>query len=246
MPSIGHLVAIAFVELLALILGVGSIFHIGGLCPGVATEALEAASLTSFTTVLPLHILHMIGSAIILIASFCSIHYLFSLNGEDPPDHGGDPPPDDGGGGGGGGGCPILSVYDGNQYISEGLLNIHASEDFIRWHRVHAMPESVGKRYLLRLTEHPQTISHIDQVRLFARLQDGRMIELPLTSAVHSAHGNVKQKLLISDDVRVDTLGAEHNNGVSEFIDLKFVAPPRLEIVECFFIIEGYNAISKV
>lgn len=77
-PSIGHLVAIAFVELLALFLGVGSILHIGGLAPGVATAALEAAALTSFTTVLPLHVLHMIGSAIILMLSFCSILYLLS------------------------------------------------------------------------------------------------------------------------------------------------------------------------
>ncbi|MDO8123969.1 MAG: hypothetical protein Q6364_06285, partial [Candidatus Hermodarchaeota archaeon] len=44
MPSIGHLVAIAFVQLLALILGVGSILHIGGLAPGVATAALETAA----------------------------------------------------------------------------------------------------------------------------------------------------------------------------------------------------------
>lgn len=82
-------------------------------------------------------------------------------------------------------------------------------------------------------------------MRLFARVQDGRILELPLVSAVHSARGDVLRELLSSDDVRVDTLGANHTNGKSESIDLQFVAPPGLEIVEYFFVIEGYNPIGK-
>lgn len=157
-----------------------------------------------------------------------------------PPPHGGDPPP------GGGGGCPILFVFDGNSYVSEGLLDIHASDDVIKWHWLSTTPESVNHRFMFRLIEHPQTISHIDNVRLFAILQDGRMLELPMLSAVHSANGNVRCQLLISDDIRTNTLGADHNNGNSEYIDLQFVAPPGHEIVEFFFVLEGYNAIIKI
>ncbi len=154
--------------------------------------------------------------------------------GDDPPR----PPP-------GGGGCPILSVNDGNNYISEGLLDIHAADDVFLGHYLKTTPERIDNCYLLRLTEHPQTISHIDQVQLVAVLSNGQLHKMSLVSAVHSAHGNVKQLLLLEDDIRVDALGADHNNGVSEVIDLQFVAPSGLDIVGFFFFIEGNNAISK-
>jgi hypothetical protein len=163
---------------------------------------------------------------------------LYSQTEGEPPPGGGSPP-------GGGGGCPILSVYDGDQYVSEGLLDIHASEDIVRRHWLTTTPEPVGHRYKLRLTEHPLTISHIDSVQLIAVLQGGRLLRLPLISAVHSVHGSVLRELLTSDDVRVDTLGANHNNGNSEYIDLQFAAPQGLRIVGYCFAIEGYNAISK-
>jgi len=57
---------------------------------------------------------------------------------------------------------------------------------------------------------------------------------------------NVRWKLLWSDDVRVDMLGADHNNGTSEWIDLKFWAPRFLEIEEFTFIIEGHNPYPKL
>jgi hypothetical protein len=236
MPSIAHLVAIVFVQLLAICAGFIHILVIGGMAPAIATEtlfALEAAASSSFLFVLPLLVLHIIGSIIIMLLSFCSLLYLMALGG------GGDDPPS-------GGGCPILLVRNGNEFVSEGLLNIHAYEDFVRYHRIHNTPEPIGKRFLLRLVEHPQTISHIDQVRLLGRDTCGRIHELPLVSAVHSEDCDVKAELKSSDDVRVDTLGANHNGGVSEFIDLEFTAPPGLEIVELFFVIEGYNAITKV
>jgi hypothetical protein len=148
---------------------------------------------------------------------------------------------------GGGGGCPILSVYDGEDYVNEGLLDIHNPEglDVTAERILSTRPERVGGRYLLRLTEHPQTISHIDQVKLLARLRDGTTVQLSLLSAIHSTEGQVKWELHRSDDNRVDVLGADHNNGASEYIDLEFVAPRGLDIIDYIFIIEGNNVIPK-
>lgn len=149
--------------------------------------------------------------------------------------------------GGGGGGCPILSVYDGENYENEGLLDIHNPEglDVTAERILSTRPERVDRRYLLRLTEHQQTISHIDQVKLLARLGDGTTVQLSLLSAIHSTKGQVKGELLRSDDIRVDVLGADHNNGTSEYIDFEFVAPMGLDIIDYIFIIEGNNVIWK-
>ena len=143
--------------------------------------------------------------------------------------------------------CPILSVYDGVEYVEEGLLDIHNPDciDEVASHVLTVTPEAVEHRYLMRLTEHPQTHSYIDQVQLFATLKTGTEIRLPLISAIHSTDGNVRLKLLFSDDIRTDILGADHNNGTSEYIDLKFWAPRRLQIEEFTFIIEGYNPLFK-
>jgi len=92
---------------------------------------------------------------------------------------------------GGGGGCPILSVYDGEHYIEEGLLDIHAYEDVITNHILTTTPQSVDGKYLLRLKEHNKTISHIDQVRLLATLKNGKKVLLPLLSATHSTNGDI-------------------------------------------------------
>jgi len=80
---------------------------------------------------------------------------------------------------------------------------------------------------------------------LYAGLKNGSRVELPLIYAWHSEHGNVLQQLLYSDDWRTDTLGAYFNNGESQYIDLKFEAPPNLEITELMFQIEGYNPLVK-
>ncbi len=104
------------------------------------------------------------------------------------------------------------------------------------------IPQRVNGMYLLRLTEHPQTQSHIDEVKLSAILGDGTMIELPLTHAWHSEDGNVLPWLLFSDDLKTETLGADHNDGVSQSVDLEFAAlSPILEIVGFRFQIEGCN-----
>ncbi|MEM3874873.1 MAG: hypothetical protein QXU45_07065 [Candidatus Bathyarchaeia archaeon] len=152
-------------------------------------------------------------------------------------------------GGGGGGGCPILSVFDGDDYVTEGLLDIHNPNgtDMIAFHTLHTKPKPVHRALLLRLTEHPQTHSYIDQVKLYAELEDGRLIELKLLSATHSEYGNVLPQLLFSDDWKTDTLGADLNNGVSQSIDLRFAMPtPNIKITGFVFQIEGNNMIAKM
>jgi hypothetical protein len=114
--------------------------------------------------------------------------------------------------------------------------------DLTTFHTLSTTPKSIHHTFSLRLTEHPYTHSYIDQVKLYAELEDGRMIELPLISAIHSEDGNVLPQLLFSDDWRTDTLGAIHNNGTSQSIDLKFIAPPPiLKIKDFVFQIEGFN-----
>jgi hypothetical protein len=152
------------------------------------------------------------------------------------------------GGGGGGGGCPILSVFDGTEFVTEGLLDIHNTDgiDITSFHTLCTEPKPVHKALLLQLTEHPQTHSFIDQVKLYAELEDGRMIELQLISAVHSEDGNVLPQLRFSDDWKTDTIGANLNNGTSQSIDLKFLAPPpNLKVTGFVFQIEGNNMIIK-
>lgn len=149
---------------------------------------------------------------------------------------------------GGGGGCPILYVYNGTEYVSEGLLDIHNPDgtDIVANHTLITTPKRVRTKYLVRLTEHPQTISHIDQVRLFAILQDKTTIPLPLVSAIHSEHGSVLLQLLFSDDLKTDTLGANWNNGTSQSIELKFLAlPPNIRALGFVFQIEGNNPLIK-
>lgn len=101
---------------------------------------------------------------------------------------------------------------------------------------------------ILRLTEHEQTHSNIDQVILIAVLENGRRIALPLVYANHSSLGNVWTHLKFSDDRKTSIIGAYLNNGISESINLKFSA--RLirrfqNIVKFVFIIEGNNPIIK-
>ncbi len=144
-------------------------------------------------------------------------------------------------------GCPILSVFNGTDYVVEGLLDIHNPEgiDVEAIQVVSAKPGAVNHRYLLRLTEFHKTISHIDQVKLFGRLHNGQLVPLHLISAVHSTLGQVRNWLWFSDDRRVDVYGADHIEGGSEFIDLKFIAPAHTNFVEFIFFIEGNNRLIK-
>lgn len=147
-----------------------------------------------------------------------------------------------------GGGCPFLQVWDGSDYIDEGLLDIHNAEDVdvIYEHTLTTVPESVNGTYAFRLIEHPKTISDIDQVQLRAILEDGTVKELPLKTAWHSEDGNVRNLLLKSDDRRVEEKGADHNGGTSQSIDLTFKAlRPGTNVIAFIFTIEGYNMICK-
>lgn len=150
-------------------------------------------------------------------------------------------------GGGGGGGCPILSVYNGSEFIEEGLLDIHNPDgiDVVTTHELVTEPKFVKKRCFLRLTEHPITFSHIDKVELYGRLSNGLLVPLSLKSAFHSSLGNVLPELKFSDDNRVDVLGAIHNNGTSEFIDIEFKSIYNDIFSGFMFIIEGHNPIVK-
>lgn len=138
-----------------------------------------------------------------------------------------------------GGACPILYVFNGEEYVSEGLLDIHNPEgtDVIVNHTLIVPPAVVNGTYLLRLVEHEKH-SYIDQVKLYVVLKNGSNIELPLIYANHSEYGNVLPQLLFSDDWRVDTL---INNEKSQYIDLKFAAVLNVKVTKFVFVIEGYN-----
>jgi hypothetical protein len=154
--------------------------------------------------------------------------------------------PSDGGGGGGGGG---LYIYNGSEYISEGLLDIHDPEgiDVINKHTLVTSPMMEQATYSFRLVEHPATVSHIDQVKLYAILPDKTSKELPLVWAWHSELGNVLPQLLFSDDRKTETLGAYHNKGESQSIELKFTAlQPELNAISFLFQIEGNNRFYKL
>ena len=107
------------------------------------------------------------------------------------------------------------------------------------------VPKFVDKRCFLRLTEHPITISYIDKVELYGQISDGSLVPLTLKSAFHSSLGNVLPELMFSDDNRVDVLGAIHNNGTSEFIDIQFKAQHNQIFSGFIFIIEGHNILEK-
>jgi len=149
---------------------------------------------------------------------------------------------------GGGGGCPILYVYNGADYICEGLLNIHNSEgvDVTYEHTLISMPHRVINTYLFKLIEHPQTHSYIDQVKLYAILNDKTVIQLPLIQAWHSEYGNVLPQLLFSDEWKTNTIGANLNNGTSQSITLKFLTSfPVTKVIGFIFQIEGNNPYLK-
>jgi len=148
----------------------------------------------------------------------------------------------------GGGGCPILYVYDGSQYREEGLLDIHNADglDIITSHTLLTEPEATDNYYLLRLVEHPITISNIDRVQLFGiRRGSGRLVQLTLVSAIHTTWGEVLTKLLFSDDDRIHMLGADHTGHASQSIDLKFYASANLRLEGFLFVIEGNNLLIK-
>lgn len=79
----------------------------------------------------------------------------------------------------------------------------------------------------------------MEQVKLFATLESGVIIRLPLLSAIHSEYSNVLLKLLRSDDTKTEI-------DADEAIILKFLAlPPKLKPINFIFEIEGNNPYLK-
>jgi hypothetical protein len=77
-------------------------------------------------------------------------------------------------------------------------------------------------------------------------LEDKTLVELPLVWARHSENGNVWLQLLFSDEWKTTALGADHNNGTSQSIDLRFLAlPSGFKVSGFLFVIEGNNQIEK-
>lgn len=169
----------------------------------------------------------------------CSGIWTYLVAGTIPP-----PPPDDGYIGGE---CPMLSVYDGQKYNSQGLLDIHAESDVITSRVLNVTPARILGTYEFCLTEHQQTISHINQVKLFATLTDGETIQLPLIYAIHSQWGDVYPQLFSNDNSRAVEVGADWNSGLSQSIFLGFLALPSwLHATSYTFVIQGHNRIAKL
>mgnify|MGYP001048094721 CR=1 FL=1 len=149
----------------------------------------------------------------------------------------GNPAPPSGGGGGGGGGlpCPTLFVWNGTDYVEEGLLDIHAESDITVQHPIQNTLALETGVYKLQLRELDNYTSHIDQVKLYAVDYQGEWHTCPLTYAYHNELCNVKYTLLFDDDTRVDL-------EPTEIIDLKFAQSiPYSQTAYFIFEINGYN-----
>jgi hypothetical protein len=148
-----------------------------------------------------------------------------------------------GGGSGGGEPCPTLFVWDGNDYVDYGVIDIHnpTGEDVVREVPVLAEDVSISNyKARFRLREGWEGLSYsesvVDQVKLYAVDDYGNRSLCPLIKAVHSEQGKVLSQLLLSDNVKVQML-------LLETIDLRFVVP--YQNVQSFtFIIEGCNMIK--
>jgi hypothetical protein len=143
---------------------------------------------------------------------------------------------------GGGDGCPTLFIWNGTAWVDYGVINIHnpSGEDVIR--EVQVSKDDVA------VTNHQAHImlregwpglnfseSLIDQVKLYAVDSNGNRYLCPLVKAEHSRLGNVMPQLLLSDDIKVQTL-------LLETIDLTFITPyPTSQIQGYIFTIEGCN-----
>ena len=136
----------------------------------------------------------------------------------------------------GGDPCPTLFTWNGEEYVDEGVLDIHGSSDVTVRHVVpkeNLAPEN-GK-LMLSLRELDEYTSHIDYIKLFAAYDNGLTRECHLTKAEHNKLGNVKRTLMFDDAKRVDLYPSQE-------IDVQFAAPPNFNEVDFFiFEINGVN-----
>ena len=139
---------------------------------------------------------------------------------------------DGNGGGGGVGGCPTLFSWNGNEYVEEEVLNIHAQSDIT----VYYEPEYLGPTGIiakLSLRELDQDTSHIDYVNLWVIDSEGNWHDCDLIIAKHSKLGLVTIELYLDDEIRVDL-------APSDVGDL-FFRIPEIDIDHFIFEINGYN-----
>ena len=106
--------------------------------------------------------------------------------------------------GGGGGECPTLFVWNGTDYLSEGVLAIHAESDITIQHSIQNTLALKNGVYRLELRELDNYTSHLDQVKLYAVDDQGEWHLSPLLYADHSELGWVTWKLRFDDENRVD------------------------------------------
>jgi hypothetical protein len=138
--------------------------------------------------------------------------------------------------------CPYLFAWNGSNYLSYGIIDIHNSsgQDVTREVPITKKDVSITNhkaRFMLvegwvglNFSE-----SVIDQVKLYAIDAYGRRLLCPLINATHSTQGNVLLPLLFSDNWKTQML-------LLETIDLTFLMPyPQSWIQNYTFAIEGCN-----
>ena len=143
--------------------------------------------------------------------------------------------------GGGSGECPNLLVWNGKEFIDEGVLPIHNEEgnDMILYHDLDTTPGIIRKHFVnLKLAEigegYEFSQSFINQVKLFALNTKGEWVQCPLVIAIHTRYKNVKRDLRFKDDKRIETLKGDE-------INLIFFASSPMEYLNYKFMVIGHN-----
>jgi len=130
--------------------------------------------------------------------------------------------------------CPTLFVWNGTDYVEEGLLNIHAESDVTVQHKINQTLVPNNFVYNLQLRELDEFTSHIDQVKLYAVDSKGKWHVCPLIYAKQEST-YVTFKLLFDDEKRIDLVP-------TETVNLKFLpAIPYKNTAFFVFEINGYN-----
>ena len=147
------------------------------------------------------------------------------------------------------GGCPNLLVWNGTNFVDEGVLPIHninnPDADIVYSHLLETTPQTLGDRwYLLKLSEIAQgyndSHSYIDHVSSQVLDIVGSPYDSQLVVAWHSRLGNVLLELSSSDDVWAETYKGDE-------ITLVFRIQWKPEAASSFvFQIEGHNPFYKV
>lgn len=147
------------------------------------------------------------------------------------------------------GGCPNLLVWNGTNFVDEGVLPIHNVDnldaDIIYSHLLKTIPKtSMNHYYLLKLSEialgYNDSHSYIDHVSLQVLDTVGIPRDFQLVVAWHSRLGNVLLELSLSDDIWTETYKGDE-------IILVFWMRWKPEAASGFvFQIEGRNPFYKV